>query len=77
MRDEVWRKWHFLSFLCRRDDLDTMRLLGVGCREKKILMLGVKVRMCFWIASAHVTTQPYLPEHYRSCSVSNCMCTSI
>jgi hypothetical protein len=54
-----------------------MRLLGVGCREKKILMLGVKVRMCLWIASAHVKPQPYLAEESRSCGVSNCMCTSI
>jgi hypothetical protein len=30
--------------LCRRDGLETMRLLGAGCREKKIFAFSAKVR---------------------------------
>ena len=28
---------------CRQDDLEPMRLLGVGCRQKKVLLLSVQV----------------------------------
>lgn len=34
----------YLFLVCRREDLEPMRLLGVGCRQKKILMLSVQVR---------------------------------
>lgn len=37
---------HLLWLECRREDVEPMRLLGVGCRQKKFLMLNVQVCLC-------------------------------